>query len=133
MRLRYVLFALALLALVSCGAAPGDVENGRKLYMGEVPIANGNAPACVMCHPVNPGEAAQVMGQNLSNIGLRAGRSVPGQSAEAYLRTAILDPDSYLAGGFQEGVMYRDYRKALSEQQIRDLVAYMLTLKSGQD
>jgi hypothetical protein len=29
--------------------------------------------------------------------------------------------------------MYRDYAQALTAQQISDLVAYMLTLKSGQD
>ena len=37
------------------------------------------------------------------------------------------------AGGYQEGIMYRDYAQALTAQQVNDLVAYMLTLKSGQD
>ena len=63
----------------------------------------------------------------------RAAKTVAGQSAEEYLRTAITTPDAYLAGGYQEGIMYRDYAQALTVQQIDDLVAYMLTLKSGQD
>jgi len=58
---------------------------------------------------------------------------VDGQSAEEYLRTSITDPDAYLAGGYQEGIMYRQYEQALTEQQIDDLVAYMLTLKGGQE
>ena len=71
-------------------------------------------------------------GQSLSNIGNRAGSAVPGQSAEEYLRTAIVDPDAFLSGGYQEGIMYRGYAQELTAQQINDLVAYMLTLKSGQ-
>lgn len=124
---------LLLLLLVACSGGAADPENGRKLYHGEVAIAGGNAPACVMCHPVAPGETAKVMGQNLSNIGNRAATVVPGQTAEAYLRASITDPDAVLAGGFQEGIMYRQYAKVLTERQINDLVAYMLTLKSGQD
>jgi cytochrome c len=58
---------------------------------------------------------------------------VPGQPAEEYLRTAITDPDAYISDGYQDGIMYRGYAQALTAQQINDLVAYMLTLKSGQN
>lgn len=69
------------------------------------------------------------IGINLHDIGDRAGSVVPGQSAEEYLRISILDPDAYLAGNFQDGLMSREYPQALTEQQVSDLVAYMLTLK----
>lgn len=69
------------------------------------------------------------IGTNLHDIGSRAGTMVPGQSAEDYLRTAIVDPDAFLAGGFQDGLMYREYEKVLTPQQINDLIAYMMTLK----
>ncbi len=69
------------------------------------------------------------IGINLHDIGDRAGSAVPGQSAEDYLRTSILDPDAYLAGNFQDGLMSREYPQALTDQQVSDLVAYMLTLK----
>jgi len=131
MHKRVLLLAVLLLAACAAGDPPGDAARGAKLFSGASPIAGGLSD-CLACHPVSPGQTSNI-GTNLSNIGLRAGRTAPGQTAEQYLRTAIVDPDAYLAGGFQEGIMERKYRQALSPQDISDLVAYMLTLRSGQD
>lgn len=118
--------------LVACGGSPaGDPVTGELLYNGQT-LSDPNLPTCISCHPVQPGEAGNI-GNNLSNIGNRAAVTVPDQTAEEYLRTSIVEPDAYLAGGFQEGIHYRGYKEALTQQQINDLVAYMLTLKSGQD
>jgi cytochrome c2 len=127
----------SMLFLAACGAVArsdlaGDPLNGQKIFSGEVPIANGDVPVCASCHGVEAGGTSP-LGPNLSNIGNRAARTVQGQSAQAYLHTSIVDPDAYLAGGFQEGIMYRGYQQALTPQQLNDLIAYMLTLKSGQD
>jgi mono/diheme cytochrome c family protein len=132
MRKRLVL--LVFLLLVACGgrASTGNPANGKKLFDGEVPLLNANAPACATCHAVEPGMDTG-SGQSLSNIGNRAAKTVPNQPAEEYLRTSILNPDAFLSGGYQEGIMYREYGQALTSQQINDLVAYMLTLKSGTD
>lgn len=130
---RAMFLGVVLLALVACGgSAAGDATSGQKLFSGETPLRSANAPPCAECHAVEPG-GEESIGNNLSNIGNRAATSVPGQAAEDYLRTSITDPDAYLSGGFQEGIMYRGYRQDLTPQQISDLVAYMLTLKSGQD
>ena len=126
---------VAFAALAACGpapASPGDADRGRQLFFEKLPLARGDTKACVDCHAVNLGERARGMGTNVAAIGLRAGDTVPGQPAEAYLRTAIVDPDAYLAGGYQDGLMFREYGKTLSEQQINDLIAYMLTLRQGQ-
>lgn len=123
---------LLMAALVACGSSAGNAEAGRQLFLGETLPPDSTLPTCISCHPVNAGEPGDI-GTNLSNIGNRAATTVPGQAAEDYLRTAILDPDAYLAGGFQEGIHYRDYREALTDQQVNDLIAYLLTLKSGQD
>ena len=129
----YCAALLAALLLAACGAASaatGDPAAGKRLFDGEVALADRAALPCKECHSVEPaGDMA--LGPNLSNIGSRAGASVPGQSAAQYLRTSIVDPDAYLAGNFQDGLMYRGYQRALTAQQINDLVAYMLTLKSG--
>jgi hypothetical protein len=124
-------WALLLFGMASCGAA-ADPERGRQIFMGERPISDGSL-ACIECHPVTPGERSQIMGQELSNIGGRAGSTVPGQSAEEYLRAAIVDPDAYLSGGFQEGIHPRTYAEALSDAEVAGLVAYLLTLRSGQN
>jgi cytochrome c553 len=131
-RLLSLIMVLLLAACGAGGAAAGDPANGKRLFDGAVAMGDARAPACATCHTVTPG-ADTGSGQNLSNIGNRAAKAVPGQSAEEYLRTAIVNPDAYLAGGYQEGIMYRNYAQALTAEQINDLVAYMLTLKSGQD
>jgi cytochrome c553 len=129
------LLIIGVLLLAACGAvggAAGDAARGRQLFDGTTSIAGERAPACITCHAIEPGTDTG-SGQSLSNIGNRAGTTVPGQSAEEYLRTSITDPDAYLSGGYQEGIMYRGYAQALTAQQINDLVAYMLMLRSGQD
>ncbi|HEU5014751.1 MAG TPA: c-type cytochrome [Roseiflexaceae bacterium] len=128
-----LLGAAILLMLSGCGGpTAGDPEAGRKLFNGEELIADGNLDSCNSCH-ADTVDGQSRLGPNLSNIGLRAGRTVPGQSTEDYLRTSIIDPDAFLSGGFQEGIMPRDYGRALTPQQINDLIAYMETLRSGVD
>lgn len=121
-----------LLVLVACGSPPGDPARGQQLFNGEMLIAEGNLPECSSCH-ADTVDGESPLGPNLSNIGNRAATTVEGQSAADYLWTSIISPDAYLSGGFQEGIMDRDYRQGLSDQEISDLVAYMLTLQSGQD
>lgn len=133
MRAQLIGLAMSVLVATGCGAAPaepGNAERGRELFAAPVASPRGDQQACVRCHALEPGErSATGLGTNFSAIGLRAGETVPGQTAEQYLRTSIIDPDAHLAGGFQDGLMYREYAKVLSEQQISDLVAYMLTLR----
>ncbi len=126
-----VVLLLAVL-LGGCGTPPaGDPISGQKLFAGETPIA-GDAPSCAGCHAVEAGESAGP-GPNLSNIGNRAATTIQGMAPQEYLRASIVDPDAYLAGGWQEGIHSRGYGKVLTSQQLRDLVAYLLTLRSGSD
>jgi cytochrome c len=130
---RHCAALLSAVLLAACGgAAPGDSQAGRRLFNGEIALEDPAATPCSQCHSAEPGGISS-LGTNLSNIGNRGATTVPGQSAEEYLRTSIVDPDAFLAGNFQDGLMYRRYGSALTPQQINDLVAYMLTLKSGQD
>jgi cytochrome c2 len=130
-----LLLALLLVwaTLAGCGQSngQGDAAAGERLYR-ETSQIDPNLPTCISCHPVTAGEAGNI-GPNLSNVGARAAVTAPDQTPEDYLRAAIVDPDAYLAGGYQEGIHYRGYKQALSTQQVNDLIAYMLTLKSGQD
>jgi cytochrome c2 len=132
----YCAALLAALLLAACGGnnagGQGDASAGKQLFDGQIALADRAALPCKECHSVEPGGPAST-GPNLSNIGNRAGATVAGQTAADYLLTSIVDPDVYLAGNFQDGLMYRGYRRALTASQVNDLVAYMLTLKSGRD
>jgi sulfur-oxidizing protein SoxX len=130
---RAVVVACMIALLAGCGGGtPGDAARGEQLFSGKLPLGGSDTPPCAECHAVKPDETVP-LGNNLSNIGNRAATRKPGTSAEDYLRNSILNPDSYLVPGYQEGIMFRGYQAVLKLQQINDLIAYMLTLKSGQD
>jgi cytochrome c len=124
-----LVFFLFLLVACAGGAAPlGDAERGRQLFTGEQPFTSANAPVCANCHFVRA-EDGVMLGPNLAGVGAAAASRVAGQSAEQYLRTTLLDPDAYLVEGFQEGIMYRGYEEELTQQEVSDLIAYLLTLQ----
>ncbi len=129
-----LLLLAALHLLNACAGAepprPPDPERGRALFNAPVAGERGEIQPCARCHALEEGgKSATGLGTNFYGLAGRAGQTVPGQSAEEYLRISIIDPDAHLAGGFQDGLMYRGYAKALSAEQINDLVAFMLTLK----
>lgn len=105
----------------------GDPVAGEELFQRTQQIVPG-APTCQSCHVVQA-DAVPVIGPSLYGIATVAGTRVPGQSAEEYLRIAIVDPNDYVLEGYQPGIMVRTYGMLLTEQQINDLVAYMLTLE----
>lgn len=137
--LMMALLALVMVGLAACGggggdaapesggAAPvGDASNGEKLF-NQATIGPNSAPGCVTCHSLE--EGVVVVGPSQAGLASRAATRVAGQSAEEYLRNSILNPNEYLVEGFAEGVMYQTYGAELSEAEIDDLVAYLLTLQ----
>ena len=61
--------------------------------------------------------------------GPRATTRVAGMSAQEYLHQSIVDPDAYVVDGFAKGQMLRDSAQRLTEEQIQDLVAFLMTLR----
>lgn len=134
-----LLMLLLSLALVACGgggeepetgggetSSAGDAANGERLFNEQL-IGSASAPGCITCHSLEPGVV--VVGPSQSDVGARAETAVPGMSAEEYLRQSIVEPDAHIAEGFTEGVMYQNFGEELTNSQINDLVAFMLTLK----
>ncbi len=131
-----ILFVILSLFLVACGgggeettddagSAIGNVSNGDRLF-NQATIGPNNAPGCITCHSLEPDVV--MTGPSQYDVGARAAGRVPGLSAEEYLRQSIVEPNAYLVEGYEAGVMYQTYGEELSEQEINDLVAYMLTL-----
>ena len=108
------------------GPVTGDAGRGKELFNKTV-IGPKSAPGCVTCHSLEPGKT--LVGPSLAGIAGQAGTRVSGKSAEEYLRESIVNPNAFVVEGFPSGVMYQNYGKELSEQEIADLVAFLLTLK----
>ncbi|MCL7453959.1 MAG: cytochrome c [Anaerolineae bacterium] len=127
-KLTLLLSLVLLISLAACGGngdtsgtGTGDPAAGETVY-------NQTAtPACNTCHSLEPGVA--LVGPSLSNIGAEAGQRVSGQSAEDYLREAVVDPNAFVVEGFGANIMPADYGSQLTEQQVTDLVAYLLSLQ----
>lgn len=129
-KLMLVVVLFLVLGLVACGgeSAPatgaGDTAAGKDLFNQST---IGSQPGCMTCHSLEPG--VNLVGPSLAVVGGEAGSRVSGQPAEEYLRLSIVEPGEYIVEGFAAGIMPANYGNELSEQQLNDLVAYLLSLK----
>ncbi|MEE9325442.1 MAG: c-type cytochrome [Dehalococcoidia bacterium] len=102
-------------------ALPGDPETGRQLF-----ISGG----CIVCHTIsNIPEATGTIGPSQDDVATRAATRVEGLSAEEYIRQSILDPNAFVVEGFPANVMPQIYDTLFSEEELNDLVAFLLTLE----
>ncbi|MBW4438440.1 MAG: cytochrome c [Pleurocapsa minor GSE-CHR-MK-17-07R] len=122
-------FVIVLL-LSGCAASPsvsaaqaGDAERGAQLFAQ----GRDEAPPCVNCHRVVGGQVGFTIGPGLAGIAERAETRIPGISAQEYLRQSIIEPQRFVVSGYRN-IMYPDYSTHLMEQDILDLIAYLLTL-----
>lgn len=82
--------------------------------------------ACSTCHYAD--QETRLIGPGLLGIGDNAASRVAGESAEEYLRNAILHPDDYLVETFPAGLMPQTYADVFSEEDVNNLIAYLLSL-----
>ena len=111
---------------VSINDAPlaAESEAGRSLYLENTLGAN---TGCRLCHSLDPGMV--LVGPSFDGVASRALTRVPGLTAEEYLRESIVNPDAYVVEGFPKGQMFSNYAEVLSDEDIDNLVAFLLTLE----
>jgi hypothetical protein len=84
-------------------------------------------------HHTESGEATptQAMVMGTPESGGHADRSPEGASVDPveYIRTSILDPGAFLVPGFPDFLMPRTYGEIFTEDEINDLIAYLMTLQ----
>jgi len=119
-------------------AVPGEpqasspAERGRALFNG--------IGACASCHAVT--SDIRLIGPGLGGVATRASERIAdaayrgnAKTAEEYLRESLLEPDAFLVpdGNFAtpagQSFMPKQLDERLSDEQIDDLVAYLLTLE----
>jgi len=130
------------------GAAeqPGVTEVPvRPVTAEDDPIAAGEnlfrnvAPPCLACHSTQPG--VNMAGPSLAGIGTRAAEIVAsdgytGQAsdAEGYIRESIVSPSAHVVPGpmySASGMSFMPdtYRSVLSDDEIEQLVAYLMSFR----
>jgi mono/diheme cytochrome c family protein len=106
-------------ALRDAGIDQGKAERGRDVFYG--------TGSCHVCHSVTPGEESP-LGTNLFGIAYWGGSRQPNVSAQDYIIQSILLPDEYVVPGMPAGIMPRTYGQKMTNLDLGDLVAYLLTL-----
>jgi mono/diheme cytochrome c family protein len=117
-----LIFLFSLL-LTACGGSE-EATNGEELFAQSV---IGSQAGCSTCHSLEPG--VTLVGPSMAGIGSIAETRVPDMSAEEYLRQSILEPDAHVVEGFPAGTMPKVWGEVLTEEQINQLVDYLLQLK----
>jgi mono/diheme cytochrome c family protein len=103
----------------------GDPNQGQSLFTRSMSTNMGEF-ACSICHSAD--SEAPGVGPGLWNLNERAGDRVEGMPAEVYAYLTIIEPAHYTVPGFAPGVMPSNYADILSDQEIYDLAAYVLSL-----
>ena len=97
-----------------------------------------NNAGCTSCHQIGDIGEAHKVGPDLSNIGVDAAARLPDFSAADYIRQSILEPNAFLApvcpnSDCLPNVMPQDYGQRLTEDQLRTVVAFLLTQRAAAD
>lgn len=101
-----------------------DPIMGERIYNESDPGVNAG---CRICHSLTKDE--RIIGPSFYGIADRAADRVPGMTAEEYLYQSIVDPNAYVVSGYPEGQMIQNFGDILTEEQIQDLIAFLMTLE----
>lgn len=109
-------------------ASIGDAVHGHEIAT----VFDG--ARCFYCHTLDESEPLRLealrtpLGPRLEVVSSIAGDRVPGLSAEEYLRQSILDPAAYVVEGEWSREMLGGLRYLLSEEDVNDLIAFLLSI-----
>ncbi len=129
-----VVLMISAMALTACGGGAsdgpvvGDPAKGEELY-NRATLGNNSAEGCVACHNYDETQGDEADAPYTAGTAAKSETRVPGLSAEEYILESIVNPDAYVVEGYSAGDMYQTWEQELSEQEIADLVAYLVTLK----
>ena len=101
----------------------GDAALGESLFNEFQPEASF---ACATCHLAN--SEAWLIGPGLLGISQRAAARVEGQSAPEYIQNSIRNPSLFVVAGFPDNLMPKVYGDIFTDEQINNLIAYLMTL-----
>ncbi|MBI5666610.1 MAG: c-type cytochrome [Chloroflexi bacterium] len=112
--------------------APGELTENTYLDRVAALLANANPGNgaklvekynCIACHRAG---AENRIAPPFAGVAERAPSRRPPLAAEAYLYEAITHPTAYVVEGFTPA-MPQNYPDVLSEQELGDIIAYLLT------
>jgi mono/diheme cytochrome c family protein len=98
----------------STSSGGGNAANGKSVFA---------ANSCSTCHTFTAAAATGTIGPNLD--GLTADAQKAGKPLDAFIHESIVDPNAYIAPGYQPSIMPQTFGTTLSASDIADLVAFL--------
>jgi mono/diheme cytochrome c family protein len=106
-------------------SGPGDPKKGDELFHT---TRNEVGFACATCHRVDSTE--RLIGPGLLNVAQWAKDNIKDQKPQDYIHTSIIHPSAFVVPDYPDGLMPQVYEQIFTPDQIEDLVAYVMSLKS---
>ena len=104
--------------------------------MGTTTPGGGNAAAgmavfaangCATCHTFAPAKATGTIGPDLDKAPAADAKADGNMNLAAFIKQSIVQPNAYIAKGYQKGLMPGNFGTLLSPKQLNDLVAFILS------
>jgi cytochrome c551/c552 len=105
-------------AATTTSSGGGNAAAGKAVF-----TANG----CSACHTFTPANASGTIGPNLDTTPAASAKADNNMNLAAFIKQSIVDPNAYIAKGFQPNLMPKTFGKSLSPTQLNDLVAFILS------
>jgi cytochrome c551/c552 len=121
------------LVLAGCGAE-GVTHPLPQTVVGKLTLAAPGkgiftAQGCNSCHTYKAAGSTGTIGPDLDKLSQYAKQAK--QPLAAFTKQSIVDPNAYVQPGFPKGVMPTTYGKALSADQINQLVDFLTKPQGG--
>ncbi len=120
--------------VVAQAIAMGDLENGQTIFNATYNTSSGPW-ICASCHSVDESQL-RLVGPGLWGIHEIAETRITesgDEDAVVYVRNSILHPNDYIvpgddAGPYPENLMPQNYGDLFTDEELNDVVAYVLSL-----
>ncbi len=88
-------------------------------------LATFTQNGCGACHTFSAANSTGKIGPDLEE--LKASAAKAGQPLEAFIKQAIVDPNGYVAPGYQPNVMPGTFAQSIPKDKLDELVQYLVT------
>jgi cytochrome c oxidase subunit 2 len=85
---------------------------------------------CASCHTFKPAGATGTIGPNLDTAPTSDAKADNNMDLTAFVKESIVNPDAYIAKGYNKGLMPATFGSSLSPKQLNDLVAFIVSGQS---
>jgi mono/diheme cytochrome c family protein len=109
---------------LAMAAAVGDIAAGEELFNKRIAEVQ-HSLSCSSCHTLDGKDSRDA--PTLAEISTVAADRVDGMSDVDYLRQSIVDPSAFRVAGEWASPMPNMYSDVLSEDEIDNLIAFLLT------